>query len=318
MTLGSFARRRILQALVTVLALTLVVHAGVTLIQGDPIRALFGFASPSPEELASLRAQYGLDQPYPVQYLAYLGQLFQGNLGRTISFTPQPVASVVGAALPTTLVVIGIALVLQLSIAYVAAVVSMLRRLGVVAAFTWWAAVAAAAAPVILTAWALRSYFTRGYQGLDWFPYTFDGTPAAYVLPMLALVAMLAGPVILLLRSELLETLRSTFVKFAVASGHSDLWIVAVHAAKASAGPVVAYVGASLGYLITGVVIVEATYGIPGVGSLILDSVARRDRATVVGGVLVISILVIIGAMVADIVAAMLDPRIRVDEDGPR
>jgi oligopeptide transport system permease protein len=317
-TIGSFARRRVLQALVTLLALTLVVHAGISLIPGDPIRALFGFIPPSPEELEALRARFGLDQPYPVQYVAYLTQLLQGNLGVTISFTPQPVSSVVGATLPTTAVLIGIGLALQVTTAYGVAVVSMLRRFRFVSVLTWWAAVAATAAPVIFTAWALRSYFTLGYQGLDWFPYPFDGTPEAYVLPMIALVAMLAGPVVLLFRSELLDTLQSTFAKFAVASGHSDLRIVGVHAAKASAGPVIAYLGASLGYLMTGVVIVEAIYDIPGVGNLILDSVARRDRAVVVGGVLVISVLAILGGMAADIVAAMLDPRLRLEGDGPR
>ena len=307
-----------LQALVTLLALTLVVHAGISLIGGDPVRALFGFVPPSPAELAELRARYGLDQPYPVQYLAYLTQLLQGNLGRTISFTPQPVTSVVGATLPTTAVLIGIGLVLQVTTAYGVAVVSMLRRNKLVSALTWWVAVAATAAPVIFTAWALRSFFTLGYQGLDWFPYPFDGTPEAYVLPLIALVAMLAGPVVLLFRSELLDTLRSTFTKFAVASGHSDLRIISVHAAKASAGPVVAYLGASLGYLLTGVVIVEAIYDIPGVGNLILDSVARRDRAVVVSGVLVISVLAILGGMAADIVAAALDPRIRLEGEGQR
>jgi ABC-type dipeptide/oligopeptide/nickel transport system permease component len=317
-TLGSFVRRRILQALLTMLILTLVVHAGVTLIPGDPIRALFGFVPPSPDELEALRARFGLDQPYPVQYLSYLTQLLKGNLGMTISFTPQPVSSVVGATLPTTAVLIGIGLVLQVTTAYGVAVVSMIRRLRLVSALTWWAAVAATAAPIIFTAWALRSYFTLGYQGLDWFPYPFDGTPQAYVLPMIALVAMLAGPVVLLFRSELLDTLQSTFAKFAVASGHSDLRIVGVHAAKASAGPVIAYLGASLGYLMTGVVIVEAIYDIPGVGNLILDSVARRDRAVVVGGVLVISLLAILGGMAADIVAATLDPRLRLEGDRPR
>ena len=318
MTLGSFARRRVLQALVTLLALTLVVHAGITLLGGDPVRALFGFVPPDPAELAELRARYGLDEPYPVQYLTYLTQLLQGNLGVTISFTPQPVTRVVASTLPTTAILIGVGLLLQVTTAYGIAVVSMLRRNRLVSALTWWVAVAATAAPVIFTAWALRSYFTLGYQGLDWFPDPFDGTPKAYVLPLIALVAMLAGPVVLLFRSELLDTLRSTFTRFAVASGHSDLRIVSVHAAKASAGPVIAYLGASLGYLLTGVVIVETVYDIPGVGNLILDSVRRRDRAVVVGGVLVISVLAILGGMAADIVAAALDPRLRLEEDGPR
>ena len=296
-------------------ALTLVVHAGVTFLGGDPVRALFGFVPPDPAELAALRARFGLDQPYPLQYLDYLGRLLRGDLGVTISLNPQPVSRVVAAALPTTALLIGIGVALQLTTAYGITVVSMLRRSRVASSLAWWFAVAATAAPVIFTAWALRSYFSLGYQGLGWFPYPFDGTPKAYVLPLVALVVMLAGPVILLFRSELLGTLQSTFSRFAVASGHSDLRIVSVHAAKASAGPVIAYLGASLGYLLTGVVIVETIYGIPGVGNLILSSVGRRDRAVVIGGVLVISVLAIIGGMVADIVAAALDPRIRLEGD---
>jgi ABC-type dipeptide/oligopeptide/nickel transport system permease component len=314
-TLGAYARRRVLQAMVTLFALTLVVHAGVTFLGGDPVRALFGFVPPDPAELAALRARFGLDQPYPLQYLDYLGRLLRGDLGVTISLNPQPVSRVVAAALPTTALLIGIGLALQLTTAYGITVVSMLRRSRVASSLAWWFAVAATAAPVIFTAWALRSYFSLGYQGLGWFPYPFDGTPKAYVLPLVALVVMLAGPVILLFRSELLGTLQSTFSRFAVASGHSDLRIVSVHAAKASAGPVIAYLGASLGYLLTGVVIVETIYGIPGVGNLILSSVGRRDRAVVIGGVLVISVLAIIGGMVADIVAAALDPRIRLEGD---
>ena len=138
MTLGSFARRRILQALVTLLILTLVIHGGVTLLGGDPVRALFGFVPPSPEELEALRARFGLDQPYPVQYVTYLGQLLQGNLGMTISFNPQPVTSVLAPTLPTTALLIGVGLVLQLTTAYGVAVVSMLRRSKLVSTLTWW------------------------------------------------------------------------------------------------------------------------------------------------------------------------------------
>ena len=113
--------------------------------------------------------------------------------------------------------------------------VTLLRRLGLVAVLTWWVAVAATAAPVIFTAWA-RSYFTRPY-GAGLVPLTVrrhtGGLCAAHDRPG----GDAHGPVILLFRSELLDTLRSSFARFAVASGHSELRIVAVHAAKASAGP---------------------------------------------------------------------------------
>ena len=313
MTFGSFVRRRMLQGIVTALVLTLVIHAGVTIAPGDPVRALFGFVAPPPDELAALRERFGLDQPYPIQYIAYLRELLTGNLGQTISFVPQPVSRLVGTALPVTAGLATLAVALQLGFGYAVAVVTSLRRLRFASGATWWLAIVATATPIIVSAFVLRSWFTVGYQGFGWFPFRYDGTVGSYVLPLVALVAMILGPIVLLLRSEMLSALRSTFSRFAKASGHTDRRIVAVHASKAAAGPAVAYVAANLGYLITGVVIVESVFGIPGIGSLILDSIARRDRAVVVGSVLVLGVVIIIMNAVADIVVAWLDPRLRAE-----
>lgn len=317
MTLGAFIRRRSFQALVTLLVLTLLVHAAITIIPGDPVRALFGFRRPPQELLDEIRAQYRLDDPYLVQYLTYLGQLVRGDLGRTISLRPVPVSTLVGRALPVSGALVGLSVLLQLFVGYATGVIATLRRSGLLSRLATWVGVLATATPIILTAYLLRSVFTIGYQGLGWFKYRWIGDVQSYVLPVLALSAMLIGPVVLILRSELIEGMASPYAKLAIASGIPSRRVVALHVAKASTGPVIAYVAANLGYLMAGLAVVEAAYGIPGVGNLIISSIQDRNRPVVIGAVLVVSAIVILINMLAEIVAAWLDPRLRFDRAVP-
>lgn len=310
-SLLAFVRKRAWQGVLTAIALTLVIHGGVTLAPGDPVRALFGVVAPSPAEYQALVERFGLDQPYPIQYLSYLRELLSGNLGQTISFVPRPVSGLVARAFPITAGLTAAAIALQLGLGYAIAVTTTLRRLRLMSTLTWWMAVVATATPVIVSAFVLRYTFTIGYGGLGWFPFRYNGAITELVLPLVALTAMILGPVVLLMRSEMLQGVRSTFARFAKASGHSERRIAARHVARAAAAPAIAYVGANLGYLLTGVVIVESVFEIPGLGLLIISSIGRRDRAVVVGAVLVVGLLVIAMNALADIAVAWIDPRIR-------
>ncbi len=315
MTLGRYIRRRLVQAVVTLVVLTLVVHAGITVLPGDPVRALFGFRPPSADVLAELRDRFRLDDPYPVQYAAYLGQLLQGDLGTTIEFRPRPVSTLVGRALGVSSWLILFGIGFQLLFGYVAAVLAAYRDGSILSRFARWSAIAAAAIPVILSAYVLRSVFTVGYRGLGLFPFRFEGGVRSYLLPVAALVAMLFGPVMLLFTSELRQALSAPFSKYARSVGLTRTRVVGVHAARAAAGPVITYVASNLGYLMTGVAVIEAAFGIPGVGGLIISSIGSRDRQTVVGGVLVVAVLVVAANTVADVIAAVIDPRLRYDRD---
>lgn len=318
MTLVGYVRRRAVQAVITLLVLTLIVHAGITVIPGDPVRALFGVRAPSPARLAELRGQFRLDDPYPVQYFSYLGRLLRGDLGSTINFNPVPVRRLVAGALPVTGRLVFASIALQMTLGYALAVVATLRRRSIAARSSWWLAVLTTATPVILSAYVLRSVFTIGYRGLGWFPFSFEDDWRSYLLPVAALALMLFGPVALLLHSEMLESLGSNFARFSLATGLSRRRVVGVHVAKASAGAAIAYVSANLGYLMTGVAVVETAFGIPGIGSLIIRSIQARDRPTVIGGVLVVSVLVVVANMIGDIVAAAIDPRLRFESDVTR
>jgi oligopeptide transport system permease protein len=207
----------------------------------------------------------------------------------------------------------GVAVLFQLALGYLVAVASAMRRRTQTGRVLWWMAIIATAVPIVVSAYAFRSYLTVAYQGLGWFPFRYEGTAISLVLPLVAVVLMVTGPVVLLLRSELIESLSSAFARFEAACGFSERRIVARYVSRPCAGVTLGYVSANLGYLMTGVIIVETIYGVPGLGGLVVEAISRRDRAVVVGGVLVISFVVIVVGAITDMVAGAVDPRLRID-----
>ena len=165
------------------------------------------------------------------------------------------------------------------------------------------------ATPVVVAAYGLRTVF--GVQ-LQWFPLSGGaGTPATYVLPILALAALSTGYVALLTRAELRETLMSQYVKAARGRGLKPWRVVSVHALRPALTPVVTFVAANVGQLFVGLLVVEGIFRMPGVGGALFASIQNRDRALLVGLVTVVMAAVIIANAIADIVAAALDPRVR-------
>jgi oligopeptide transport system permease protein len=163
--------------------------------------------------------------------------------------------------------------------------------------------------PVLVAAYVSRTVF--GVE-LRWFPVAGVASGwIAYVLPILSLAALSIGYITLLLKGELGLALRAPYTAAAKARGIPQWRITAVHAMRPSLIPVATFLAANLGQLITGLIIVEGVFRVPGVGGLLFDAIAARDRSVVVGVVTFVAILVIVANAVADLVVAALDPRIR-------
>lgn len=223
----------------------------------------------------------------------------------------------VARALPVSAVLVTVSLALQVSVGYFIAVVATLRRSGLASRVAGGVGLLTSATPVILTGYVLQVTLTEGFGGLGWFPFRWRGGWQSYALPTVALALMLLGPVVLLLRSEMHGVLESNFAKFALSTGLPRTRLVGVHVARASIGPVIAYIAGNLGYLLTGLVVVETIFEVPGIGALIIDGIQSRDRSVVIGGVVVVALVVISVNVVADVLAAAVDPRLRFDK-GPR
>lgn len=314
---AAFGLRRLLQAALTLLLATLVFQGALELLPGDTIRALFGPRRPDPAVYAALQAQYNFDDPFPVRYGKYLGDLLTGDWGNSFPggtvrnfVTPgPPIVDIVASSVPVSAVLLGGALVLQGVAGLVAGTVSALFRRPAAGGLIYLAAIGMVSVPVIVLAYASQALFA---VELRWLPVT--GVSAglrSYVLPVLTLAAASAAYLTLLTRSELLETLRTRWIKAAEARSIPPHRIVGVHALRASLIPVITFLGANLGQLLTGLVVVEGVFGIPGVGGALFDAIQDRDPAVLTALLTLATATVLAGNLVADVLYATVDPRIR-------
>ncbi len=318
--MGRFVVRRGGRALITLLVATLVFHLALTVLPGDPVRALFGFRPPPPELAEELRRQFRLDEPYVVQYLGYLGDLVRFDLGRSLPLDPfgeatrgRSVNSIVAAAWPYTARLLAASLLLQAVVGVVGGVLAAVREGSVVARGVVASSVVLIALPVILTAYALQ--VAVGLQ-FSWVPLV--GANAgwrSYLLPVLALTGVTLGTVVLFLRSELRRTLRSPFIHYATACGVRRPRIVGVHALRVALPPVMAYLATNLGQIVMGVLIVEGIFGLPGLGGEIFQAIRRQDRSLLASLVTLITFGVILANLATDLVVSTLDPRVRLDDE---
>lgn len=306
--MGSFLVRRCLQAVVTILLATLVVHVSITVLPGDPVRALFGFVPPPPEVAEAIRRQYNLDEPYVVQYLLYLQDIITFDLGRSLR-SRSSVNEIVAEAWQPTFWLVAIALTFQAVVGVGFGLAASLRPGRWSTRWLLTAAATMIALPVVLTAPVLHHFLTIRFRI---FPINSNvGGWHAWVLPILVLSAMTLGMVVLFTRAELRQTLRAPFIRFAAASGVAPHRLVGLHAMRAAAPPLVSFLASNLGIVVVGVLIVEGTMHIEGLGSVLFTAIRFQDRSVVVSIVMLITVVVILLNLLADVVVAALDPRAR-------
>ena len=296
-----------MQAVVTVLLATLVVHVAVTVLPGDPIRAMFGFQPPPPDVIEAIRARYHLDEPYLVQYWLFLSDVLTFDLGA--SYRQGDVnAAIARTWVPTAWLVV-IALGAQAVLGTAAGVIATVRPGTWLSRSILLAASLMIAVPVVLSAPTLHYLLTIRFHVLPINPTV--GGWHAFLLPIATLAAVTMGTLIVFLRSELRQGLRAPHVKFAVASGVRHHRVVGLHALRSSMPPVVSYLASNLGIVVVGVLIVEASMNIDGLGTLLFSSIRSQDRTVVVAVVMLVTIAVIVMNLLADVLVAALDPRAR-------
>lgn len=278
----------------------------VRLIPGDPALALLGGpgSQASPEALALVRAENGLDQPLFVQYLMQLGKLATGDLGRSYALN-QDVAQVILPQLVGTLTLA----ILSLAVAWLFSLTLTIwstRGGRIAASIGSGLDVVAAALPHFWLATSLIIVFSLWLGVL---PPISTGTPAGLVLPVLALAIPLAGFLSQIMRPALLTALESPFVLSARARGESEGGVRRLHAIRHAAVPAISLTGWAFGSLISGAVVVETIFARPGLGRTLLNAVTARDVPVVIGVVMVVAVVYILVTLATDVVTRLVDPR---------
>jgi len=310
-----YVLRRLIESAVTLVLVTIVVFIGVRALPGDPARALAAEES-DPETIAAIRAEYGLDQPIPVQYVRYVGKAVQGDLG-TSARTRLSVTETIGHALPVTLQLATFAIVVAVLIGVGAGVVAAVRRR---TASEWVANSVALLGLSIPNFWfGLMAVliFAVAYPILpaSGFVSVFDNPVESFrhlLMPAIVLGSGLAAVIMRQTRSAMLEALSADYVRTARAKGLGGTQVVLGHALRNSLIVVTTIVGLQLGLLISGAVVTEQIFVLPGFGKLTIDAVFTRDYPMIQGVVLVTATAYIGINLLVDLLYSVIDPRIRV------
>jgi len=304
-----YALRRLFGIVPTVL---LIVAAAFFLMRAAP-GGPFDEERALPAEIeANLQAAYGLDQPLAVQFARYLGGLLRGDLGPSFRMKDFSVAELIGRGLPVTFSIGAAALLLALALGIPLGLVAGLRQNGWVDHTVMGVALAGIAIPGFVVAPVLALVF--GLQ-LGWLPVAGwqAGSPAHMVLPVVTLALPYVAYLARLTRGSLLEVLQSPFIRTARAKGLAPAVILRRHALRPTLLPVVSFLGPAAAGLLTGSLVVEQVFGLPGVGRYFVQGAINRDYTLVMGMVVFYASLILLFNLLVDLAYGWLDPRIRHD-----
>ncbi|MFD9353616.1 ABC transporter permease [Streptomyces sp. NPDC060031] len=307
-----------LLGLVTVLFVTsLVVFGSIHLAPGDPVSFLLHGRPATPEAVAALRAQYHLNDPLPVQYAKWLGGVLRGDFGRSAQFH-QDVTELIGSRLPGTAVLVGYAALLVAVLGVAGGILAALRP-GVLDRAVLLGTGVATATPSFVTAIGLVSLFS---VQLGWFPGP-GGTPVGFsdrlyhlTLPAFALALTFAGLLARVTRSAMLDELGREHVEVAHARGVAPRTVVRKHVLRNALGPVVTVGGTMLAGLLISTSIVETAFDVPGLGSLLVQSVTAKDFAVVQAITLLSVAAFVLVNLAVDLLAPLIDPRLSLHGEG--
>ena len=311
------ARRFITVFLPTLFGMSILVFGAMHLIPGSYVDILLGVGQDiTPEHRQQIVQQYGLDQPVPVQYAKWLGNVLTGDFGTSLK-SGKPVAGEILSRLPVTLELAFLATITSLVLAIPAGIAAALTRGRWPDSVLRLIALVGLSVPNFLIATMLVLFISTQWRVLPttgFVPLSEGLWPnlQSLIMPTISLGALLAASIMRMMRSSMLEELGKEYLTVARAKGLQHRTIVLGHALRNSLIPVITVVGIQTGYMLGGTVIIEQVFAIPGIGRLALDAVNQRDYPLVQGTVLFIAAAFVLMNMVTDVVYGFIDPRIRV------
>jgi peptide/nickel transport system permease protein len=307
---------RVLSVVPTLLGISLLVFGVTYLIPGDPALIMAG-TDTSPEVVEQLRRRWGLDQPIWVRYGVWAGNILQGNLGESY-FSRQTVTQLVGNALPVTVELAVLSLLIAVLIAVPAGIISAVK------AGSWFDLAAAALSFVGLSI----PGFWLGIMLIYVFAVQLQVLPAggftplarglgpnleSMVLPAIALGTFSSTQLMRYLRASLLDVLHADFIRTARAKGVRERAVLLRHAVRNALIPFTTVLGVQMGYLLGGTVITESVFALPGMGRLVLTSILNRDYQVATGIILLIATAFVVINLIVDLLYPVLDPRVRLE-----
>lgn len=309
-----YIAKRLLMTVPVLFGMSLLVFGLIHMVPGDPARVMLGLTA-TPENIATLRQQLGLDRPLWRQYLTWLWDVLHGDLGTDFR-SHEPLTEMLLSRLPVTLELTVLAVLIAVAIAIPLGVVAASRRRGATDITASSLSLVGISVPDF---WLGVLLILLVSLKLDWLP------PSGYrpveegllqnlrymALPALTLAISMSAVLMRTTRAAMLEVLDQDFIKFARAKGMRERLVIYKHALRNASIPIVTVLGLQFGYLLGGAVIVETMFSLPGIGRMTLNAVNTRSYPIVQGGILVIGLLFMLVNLATDLLYALLNPRIR-------
>jgi len=304
--MAAYLVRRLVQAVLILLGVSLVTFFLLYLLPADPVRQIAG-RSATAQTVQNIREQLGLDQPFVVQYWRYLSGLVHGDLGRSY-LQKSEVAVLIWARLPATLLLMAGAIGCELLLGLTMGIIAALRRGSMTDQSLMIVSFVGVSAPQFVVGLLLLYVFA---VKLGWFPIGGYGTFGHLVLPSLTLGIVGSGWYSRMMRSSMIEVLRQDYIRTARAKGLARRRVVFRHALPNAILPIIAMIGIDIGIFMGGIVVVESVFGWPGIGQLAWQAIQRIDIPIIMAVTLVSACAIVLGNLLADLVTPFIDPRIR-------
>ena len=300
--------KRIVSKIPILFGMTIIVFLILHLAPGDPVDMIVG-PNVTPEVYQNIRTQLGLDKPLIIQYFKFLANIFQGNLGESI-LQGRPVLEIIKERIPVTFNLGITILIISFGLAIPAGIIAAINR------NTWKDYLCMSGALLGMsmpTFWfGLLLLYFFAYK-LRLFPISGYGTWKHLVLPALAMGLTDAAITARMVRSSMLEVIRQDYIRTARSKGLARQVIIYQHALKNALIPIITLLGMKIGWVLGGSVFLEVIFSRPGIGRLMINAIFARDYPVVQGAMLVLTTSIILGNMLADLLYAVIDPRIRFD-----
>ena len=317
-----YITRRILQGLVVLVLISVLTFVIMRLMPGDPAYLLLGEGEIriSEEQIEAIRRRWGLDKPYHEQYLIWAWNLIRGDFGDSLIRTGVPVRQMIFETIPVTIKLNVISLGLAFAVAIPAGIIAGVRRNS---PFDYTTAVGSTLGVALPNFWLglmlivlFALYVPRWFGDLPLVgripPFGLKSWQG-YILPILVLTTEQMAVLTRVMRAATLEVLSQDYVRTAYAKGLPNMTVLVRHAVRNALLPVVTVIGFRIAFILSGTIVVETVFAIPGIGRLFTDSVFRLDYQVVQSLVIVLAVLVVVVNLLTDLTYAIIDPRIRID-----
>jgi peptide/nickel transport system permease protein len=314
-----FLIKRLLVMIPTLVAISIIIFAILALAPGDPLGEFASNPAITAAVRENIRKSLGLDQPIYIRYFKWFGSFIRGDMGYSFN-SRSPVAELLWQRLPTTLLIVGTAYILGLLIALPLGIISAVKRYSVTDQIITTIAFLGFSIPPFFTGLLFIIIFS---VQLGWFPFIFNSTlqitdwqsfvaqVRQSIMPISVLALYHAAILMRFIRSAILDELPEEYVTTALSKGLSKFAVIKNHVLRNALIPVVTLIALDIPAIFTGALVTEQVFRVPGIGALLIDSIYRSDTPVVMAITFIYAILIVFFNLIADVVYALLDPRVK-------